>query len=138
MSGRRRKSAPRSSVLVPWDEAVVIVGGDAKALTHRDGRPRAAATLSRHRNAGVPVQEIGEELLAAWRVARERQDGDSTSSSVREPPMPHEQQVAIQQMTRIFHDHAHPENWELLKVILNQMALESEARRAVVPAGRAR
>ena len=63
-------------------------------------------------------------------------DEGPTLSSQQGALMPHEQQVALQQMTRIFNDHARPDRWATLKVLLDTWAPASELAVSRVSAAR--
>jgi hypothetical protein len=56
---------------MPWSAAVFLVNGDEVELERRLAKRKGSdqlseATRSRYRNAGVPIQEVGPELMEWW------------------------------------------------------------------------
>lgn len=118
---------PRSSVRIPWSEAIALTNDEAALtilLARRKGVERLdSGTLSRYRNAGVPVQELGEELLAAWRraasAARSLPVEVDPSLPMEASAMPHVHQAAMQSLTRVYNERErNPERWAAVKELL--------------------
>lgn len=146
MSGNGR-SLSRTSYLVPWADAVALVG--ERALTHRGEAEKAPAIISRYKNQGVPVQEVGRELHAAWLDLKEHElltqgsDGVVSSNRTEGGSVPHRVAIRQSQVFRVFRIKGEKSDaWKGLIALLDSLApLEDVEREQAVrprPGGRAR
>lgn len=69
-----KRTRPRQVYLVPWADVVDIFGGDEEAAMRAlkverpsHGRDATKSKRSRFVNDGVPVQNIGPQIHAAWK-----------------------------------------------------------------------
>lgn len=117
------KKAPRSSARLTWEEAIRLAedeDGLKALLARRKGvATLASATLSRFRNDGVPIQELGPELLVAWRRVRSLPP-EALSEGAH--PMAEEQQVLWRQLMSILRDREHPQRLATIKTLLDEWA----------------
>lgn len=69
--GRSARQVKRAAFHVPWTEACEIVGGEGRLreILGGTGRRKSISDYQRDvaQGGGVPIQEIGKELMGWWR-----------------------------------------------------------------------